>query len=187
EDDALTVALEALDGGLVARVGFHQGHDDVVELRAILTAHQHEIAVADVRADHALAAHAQRKEIFTTARQRTGRDRQLSLAILLGEQWLPGRDAAENGHTRRLATAARRLGQRETSRGPARRRASLQHALALERTEMIERRARRDAKLLADLPHRRRHAVPRGEASDEVEHVTLPCGQLSHSRPPMPG
>jgi hypothetical protein len=76
----------------------------------------------------------------------------------------------------RLAAATGRLGQREPARGAARGRAPLQHALALERAEVIERRARRDAKLLADLPHRRRHAVPRGEACDEVQHVTLPSG-----------
>ena len=83
EDDAVTVALEALDGGLVARVGLHQRHDDVVELGAVLTADQHEVAVADVGADHALAPHAECEQILATAGQRAGRDRQVAFAILL--------------------------------------------------------------------------------------------------------
>src|SRR2546423_1636741 len=79
------------------------------------------------------------------------------------------------------------LGEREPARGAARTGATLQHALALERAQVIEGGARGDAELLTDLTHGGRHAVATGEGPDEVQHVSLPGGQLSHARPVPPG
>src|SRR5688500_9467271 len=46
---------------------------------------------------------------------------------------------------------------------------------------MIERGARRDAELLADLADGRRHAVARRERADEREHFALPPRELFHA------
>src|SRR5712691_407375 len=180
EDDALAVALEALDGGLVARLGLYQRDHDVVALGAVLPAHQHQVAVTDVRADHAVTADAEREEVLAPPRQRVRRDRELALAILLREQRLSGRDATEDGNADDARPPAGGFAERQRAGGAARGGPPLQHALALQRLEMVERRARRHAELPTDLAHRRRRAVARREGANEVQHVALPRGQLSH-------
>jgi hypothetical protein len=50
---------------------------------------------------------------------------------------------------------------------------------------VIERGARRDAELVADLPNRRRDAVLLGEAPDETRDVLLSSRELAHLRPPI--
>src|SRR5262249_10390649 len=167
EDDALAVALVALDGSLAARLGLDHRDDDVVELRAFLLAHQHQVAVADVGVDHAVTAHAKREQVLTPTGQRPGSDWQLAVPILLRQQRLPGRDASRDGDGSASATAGR-FAQRERACRPSAG-STLQHALALERTEMIEGRPWRDAKLVADLADCRRHAVTGGEGPHEIQ------------------
>src|SRR5262249_37484983 len=149
EDDALAVALIALDGGLAARLGLDHRDDDVVELRAVLLAHQHQVAVADVGVDHAVAAHAEREQVLAPTGQRPRGDWQFAFPILLGQQRLTGGAASEDGEGSAGATAGR-VAQRERACRPSAG-STLQHALALERTEMIEGRPWRDAELVADL------------------------------------
>src|SRR5262245_58587904 len=185
EHDALAVAQEALDGGLaLARVTLEQCDDDVVGLGRVLSADQDQVAIADVRVDHALAAHAQRKEVLTAARQEARRQRHLALAVLGGEQRRPGGDTSEDRH---LAEGrGRPLGERERARGAPPDLTPLQRALALERAQVIEGSAWRHPELLTDLTHRRRHAVARREGADEPQHVALPTRELSHRGLPLP-
>ena len=65
--------------------------------------------------------------------------------------------------------------------------ASLQHALALERAEVIEGRPRGEAEALADLANGGRHAVPLAEDTDELQHLSFPSRQLSHLVPSLAG
>src|SRR5687768_13608721 len=96
EHDTVTVALVALDGGFGVVAGADHSHYDVVDLRALLTADEDEIAVADVRIDHAVTAHTQREQVFAPSRQRAGSDLELALPILDGQQRLSRGDAAED-------------------------------------------------------------------------------------------
>src|SRR5581483_10860923 len=78
EQDRLPVAREALDRGLAV----DQRDDDVARLRLVLPAHHHEVALDDVRVDHALAADAQAEEVVAPAAQPGGIERERALAVL---------------------------------------------------------------------------------------------------------
>src|SRR5256712_8188052 len=96
EHDALALARKALDGRLaLAGLRLHERDHDVVGRRAVLPPYEHEVTVADVRLDHALAAHAQREQILAAARQRGGTDVQPAPPVLVPEQRLTPPDPAE--------------------------------------------------------------------------------------------
>src|SRR5437773_8678694 len=87
EDDARPVAQEALDRGLaLPALGVDESDDDVVRLGAVLSPDQHEVAIANVSTDHAVAAHAQREDVLAVPRQRRARQRRRTLAVLLAPQ-----------------------------------------------------------------------------------------------------
>src|SRR3989475_13058182 len=143
EDDARPVAQEALDRGLAfPALGVDESDDDVVRLGAVLSPDQHEVAIANVRADHAVAAHAQREDVLAVPRKRRGRQRQLTLAVLFGEPRPTGGDASEN-RDRAIRAGGGWLRRRERARGPARAAPRLGRAPWRRRAERIERRGRR--------------------------------------------
>src|SRR5262245_23048439 len=131
--------------------------------------------------DHAVAPNPKRKNVLAAARKGARRERQLTFLVLFGKERSSGRDTPENGHgpKPRRPTA---LGQRESPRGTPGARPSPEHALALERAQMVERRPWCDVEPLADLADGRRHAVTAREVTDEVQNVALPTGQLTHRR-----
>src|SRR5262245_2925799 len=179
EHHTLAVARKALDGGLTfAALRFHERDHDVVRRRTVLPSHEHEVAVADVRGDHALAAHAQREQVFAASRQRGGRDVQLALAVLTGEQRLTRRDAAEDWPG--VPPTRRRVRRRHRARRASRAFPALQRPLALECAQMIERRAWRDLEPLADFAHGGWHAVPGDERADESQDLALLFRELAH-------
>src|SRR5262249_52408354 len=122
---------------------------------------------------------AQREHLFTAAPQPRARDWQIAFAILLCEQRRAGGDATENRNA--VVVTTWYVGRRERSRRPAYGPPSLQRALALQRPQMIERRARRDTKRFSDFANGGRQTVCRRELADEVEDLLLPAGQLAHS------
>src|SRR5438874_2331512 len=179
EHDPLPVTRKALDRRLgLARLRLHERDHDVVGRRVVLPPHEHEIAVADVRLDHAFAAYAEREQLLGPAGQRGGGDVQLPLAVLGCEQRLPGGNTAEDRH--RVRGARRRIRQRQRPGRPSRAHPPLQRALALERPQVVERRSRRDLEPVADLPDGGRHAVLRDERAHEAEDLLLLVGQLAH-------
>src|SRR5439155_15337316 len=111
-------------------------------------------------------------ECLAVHRKRRVRQRQLTLTVLYGEPRPTGGNASEK-RDRAIRAGGGWLGQRERARRPSRARPALERALALERAEMIERRARRDAETLTDLADRRRDGVPGREGSDEAQHLAL--------------
>src|SRR5262249_14298236 len=127
----------------------------------------------------------EREHVLAPARQRGRRDGQVTLAVLLGEQRQARGDASQDGH--RSVCHGRVAGGRERAGRAAGAGPPLQLALALERAEVIERRARRDLEPRADLPHRRRHPVTGGERPDEAQYLPLPLRQLAHAPPLLEG
>ena len=119
-------AGEPLDG----RLPVHQRHDDVPRLRVVLAPDEHEVALDDVRVDHALAADPQAEDVIAPPADPRRIERQRALAVLLGEERRAGRDTAEDGH---LVPRRRPHRQGQRPRGPARRGAPLEIALPLER------------------------------------------------------
>ena len=61
-----------------------------------------QVPVADVSPDHAVTADAQGKKVLGRAWQRARGKRQLSVAVLLGQQRHAGRDAPEHRHPSEL-------------------------------------------------------------------------------------
>src|SRR5438034_3683022 len=100
EHDARAIAEIALDRRFPLTRGFrrHHRHDDVVRVRGLLTSYEHEVTVADVRVDHAVAAYTQREDVLTAIRQRRRCERQLTLPILFRKQRHTGRDTTQHGH-----------------------------------------------------------------------------------------
>src|SRR5688572_23959679 len=181
EHHAIAVALVALDGGFGVVARADHGHHDVVDLRALLTPDEHEVALADVRLDHAVAPHAQREQVFAPSRQRPGGDLDVALAVFHRQQRLARCDAAEDGQPVRLRAAAAAR-HRERARRAAGAHPPLQLTFALERLEVIEGGARRDLELLADLANRGRDTVLAGERLDELQDIALALRHLSHAR-----
>ena len=91
--------------GLAARLRLDQRRDDVVRLSRVLASHEHEIAVADVRIDHRVAPHAERKDVLAAPRQRCGGDRHFALPILLGEERRAGLNVIRGDFTPSLPGA----------------------------------------------------------------------------------
>src|SRR5262249_16245888 len=111
-------------------------------------------------------------------RQGGGRDVQLALAILTGEQRLTRCDAPKDGH--RVRAAWGRVRRRQRARRAARAFAALQRPLALERSQVIERRAWRDLQPLPDFARGGRHAVLDYERADERQDLALLSRELAH-------
>jgi hypothetical protein len=136
-------------------------------------------AVVNAVSDHTVASYAQRENVVAAVRQRCRRERQLALTILLGEERRARGHAPEDGYGPKGRTGAG-VRQRERARGAPAAVPALEHALALESAQVIERGARGDLELVANLPDRRRHAVARRERPDEAKHFALPPCELSH-------
>src|SRR5207245_10350435 len=109
------------------------------------------------------------------------RDGEFPLTVLLGEERSAGGDATEHGHRTIRGPGGARIDHDERARRALGRLAPLEHALALECAEMIERRARRALDPLANHTHRGRDAVPHREGADEIQDVALATCQLPHS------
>src|SRR5262249_14950760 len=58
--------------------------------------------------------------------------------------------------------------------------APLQHALSLERLQVIEGRPRGESEAVSDLPYGWRHAVALGKRADELQDFSLSQRELSH-------
>src|SRR5216117_2602292 len=166
--------------GVAARFGLEQGDDDIVGLSRLLAPHQDEVAVADVRVDHALAPDTEREHVRAVAGKRRGRDGDLALDVLGSEVRRTRGDAAQDRHRPELACAGGRR-ERERPRGAPGARSSLERALTLERAKVVEGGAGRDLESVADLAHGRRHRVPSGEALDEAQNLPLSPRELSHA------
>src|SRR5206468_5395993 len=139
----------------------------------------------DVGVDHRVAADAQREDVLAAPGQRRRRDGHLALAVLLRQERRARGDAAEDRHL--TVGSHGGIGEGERSRRAAGARPSMQLTLALERSQVIERRPGRDPESLADLAHGRRYSVLGLEAPHEAEYLLLPVRQLAHARPPVKG
>src|SRR4029077_4303936 len=93
----------------------------------------------------------------------------------------PRRDAAQQRDAGRLGPPRTLLARaHQGGRGPLAGHPPLEHSLALQRLQVVERRAGGELELLADLADGGRHPVPLPECPDELEHLALPGRHLSH-------
>src|SRR5262245_42575367 len=151
QDHGLSIASEPLDRGIAV----DQRRHDVAAVRRLLPADHHEVSVQDVGADHAVALDPQREHLAALNAEPLGPEGKTVLAVLHSEDRRARGDAAEHGNL----VATRALMARPPSGDDQRPRRALagdpplEHALALERLQMIEGRACREPEAIRDLPY----------------------------------
>src|SRR6266545_67671 len=179
QHDQASFAAEAFDRGFALQ----QGRDDVAGAGGVLLPHEDQVAVGDVGVDHAVATNTQREHLLAAGRQPVGPKRNGVLPVLLRENGRAGGDAPQHGHPRRLIATVppghAPVGGHQGAGGALGGDPALEHSLALERPEMVERGPGREVEAVADLAHRRGHAVTVGETADELQHFPLPVGHLA--------
>ena len=177
QDDLAVLAVEGLDGGLVAR---DAGHDDLAPLGGGLGPGDDEVAVEDARVDHRVPTDPQHEQVAVPGE--VGGQGVDLFDVLLGQHIGAGGDVADQGDvTHRTPLVTARTGVRVVADldGAGLGRVPVQVAPALQRGQVrVHGGGRGEAHGLADLPHRRRVAPLGGLGLDEVEDLALTVGQL---------
>src|SRR5262249_18679559 len=150
-----------------------------------LLPHEDEVAVGDMRLDHAVPPDPEGEELAALGRDPFRPHRDAVLSALGGKGGLTCRDPTEYGNLARGTTAVPAIGQDQRPRHALVRDPALELALSLERAQVIEGRPRGEAEVLGDLPYGGWGAVPVAEAPHEVQHFSLPSRQLFQARPSL--
>ena len=131
-----------------------------------------------------LPAVAQGEDVLPTRGEPVGPERDRVLVVLDRGDRQTRRNPADHRDPDRVEPTRPLLaGEHQGTGRPLAGDPPLEHALPLERLQMVESGAGREVELLADLADRGRHAVPLSEDADELQYLALPGCHLSHRGP----